>query len=389
MPSNASLLLDVSRLIWRRWAGRFPTGIDRVCLAYLEQYGPDALTVVQRRGWIRVLDREASQALFALLLTPTKQFRWQFLRLVASWPRRMVPPTSIRGALYLNIGHTGLEEPALARWIGTYRLRAVYFIHDLIPLTHPQYCRAGEADKHARRMDTVLASAAGVIGNSQQTIDDLARWAERRGQRMPPSQVALLGSDLVEVGGRELEATPSEAAYFVILGTIEGRKNHLLLLQIWHRMIADHGAQAPVLKIVGQRGWECEQVLDILDHDESLRAHVEELGRCTDAQVSALLSGARALLFPSLVEGYGLPLVEALRSGTPVIASDLAVFREIGGVVPDYLDPLDGPAWQAAILDFAQPSSKRRAAQMARLKNYRAPTWSDHFDAVDSWLSGL
>ena len=178
---------------------------------------------------------------------------------------------------------------------------------------------------------------------------------------------------------------PSEPT-FVMLGTIEARKNHLLLLQIWARLVRAHGPDAPRLLVIGQRGWECEQVFDLLDRSEILRGAVAEVSHCSDAELDGHLRGARALLFPSLVEGYGLPLIEALASGTPVIASDLPVFHEIGQEVPDFIDPLDGPAWQAAIESFAQDDSAARNAQVVRLARYRAPTWDDHFGSVDAWL---
>jgi glycosyltransferase involved in cell wall biosynthesis len=101
------------------------------------------------------------------------------------------------------------------------------------------------------------------------------------------------------------------------------------------------------------------------------------------------LASARALLFPSLVEGYGLPLVEALQVGTPVIASDLPVFREIGQGVPDFLDPRDERGWEEAILSYAEDRGSRRTAQLSRMESFRAPTWEDHFTKIDSWLAGL
>jgi glycosyltransferase involved in cell wall biosynthesis len=143
------------------------------------------------------------------------------------------------------------------------------------------------------------------------------------------------------------------------------------------------------LLIIGQRGWECEQVFDLLDRSEVLKGAVTEIGDCDDAALAAYLASARALLFPSLVEGYGLPLVEALRSGTPAIASDLHVFREIGGNVPEYVDPLDGPAWERAILSYADQGSRVRERQMERLAACQLPTWDDHFAAVRSWLTTL
>jgi hypothetical protein len=85
---------------------------------------------------------------------------------------------------------------------------------------------------------------------------------------------------------------------------------------------------------------------------------------------------------PSFAEGYGLPLAEALALGTPVICSDIAVFREAGGEVPEFIDPLDGLSWREAIIDYVPPDSKRRQAQIDRLRNWSAPTWQRHFEIV-------
>jgi glycosyltransferase involved in cell wall biosynthesis len=116
---------------------------------------------------------------------------------------------------------------------------------------------------------------------------------------------------------------------------------------------------------------------------------VTELPACTDADLATWLHHACALLFPSFAEGYGMPLVEALSRGVPVIASDLPVFREIAGDVPDYLDPLDGKGWMARIEAFADPVSPLRAAQLKRLAGYSAPTWSAHFQVVEQFLERL
>ncbi|MBL8525313.1 MAG: glycosyltransferase, partial [Betaproteobacteria bacterium] len=113
---------------------------------------------------------------------------------------------------------------------------------------------------------------------------------------------------------------------------------------------------------------------------------VEYRGRLNDHETAALLKGARALLFPSLAEGFGLPLAEALAAGVPAIVSDIAVFREHGGDVPEYVDPLDGPGWKSAILQYAKVDSPQRAAQLERMKHWRPHTWQTHFETVQSVL---
>ncbi|WP_114227127.1 MULTISPECIES: glycosyltransferase family 4 protein [Sphingomonas] len=381
------LLLDVSRLIWRRWSGRLPTGIDRVCLAYVEQFGANALAVVQQGNMRRILDERSSQALFERLRQPGQDFRSAFARLVVRTAPGWLVGRSMRGARYLNVGHTGLDTPHLAPWIAREGLKAVYFIHDLIPITHPEYCRPGEEARHRLRMRTVLDSAAGVVANSEDTLRSLSAYAGEVGATVPPMVAAPLGSDLRALPRRNdaVAARPT----FVVVGTVEGRKNHLLLLQIWDRLARALGDETPRLVIIGQRGWESEQAADLLDRARSLKPYVTELGRCSDRELADHLAGARALLFPSFVEGYGLPLIEALHQGTPVIASDLPVFREIGGDIPDYLDPLDGPAWRQTIMAYAASPSPERDAQLVRLSNYRVPTWAEHFRIVEPFLDTL
>jgi glycosyltransferase involved in cell wall biosynthesis len=279
-----------------------------------------------------------------------------------------------------------LDSPGFREWTAQAEVRAAYLVHDLIPITHPQFCRAGEAIRHRERMRTVLTTAAGVIGNSQATLDELTAFAATEALPQPPAVAAWLGLDPFPLP-RQLPAP--DRPVFVALSTIEARKNHLMLLQIWSRLIDRMGNLAPRLLIIGQRGWEADKVFELLDHDEKLRGHVIELNRCSDQELAAHLASARALLFPSLAEGYGLPLIEALALGTPVIASNLPVFREIGGDIPEYLEPLDSSGWEKAILDYLRPESATREAQVQRMGGFQPPSWSRHFEIVERWLSSL
>lgn len=259
-------------------------------------------------------------------------------------------------------------------------------IHDLIPLTHAEYCRPGVNATHRLRIRTALRHASGLIANSQETLNELATEARSAGLSLPPSVVAHLAP---AVSHYAPAPPPLDAPYFVMLGTIEPRKNHWFVLHLWRRLAEQFGAAAPRLVIVGRRGWECENVIDMLERCAELRGLVHEESNCSDERLHALLRHARALLFPSFVEGYGLPLVEALMLRVPVIASNLAIFREIAADMPDYLDPLDGTGWISRILAYVPADSPERSAQMARIAHFREPTWSEHFDRVDTFLDSL
>ena len=385
LANDARLLLDVTRLIWRRWDGRRPTGVDRVCLAYLEHFADQAQAVVQHPRFRRILDRRSSSELFQLLREPPESFR---RALVGRALRRLGGRScGSDGRLYLNIGHTGLDSEGFRAWLRKSGVRPIYFVHDLIPITHPQFCRAGEAEIHRERMRTVLKTGSGVICNSRTTLDALMQFADEEALPVPPAVAAWLGCTALSASAPDLPA--AERPTFLALGTIEGRKNHLLLFEIWSRLVARLGADAPRLLIIGQRGWQAEGVFEILDRDETLRGHVIELGNCSDQELARHLVASRAALFPSNAEGFGLPLVEALSIGVPVIASDLPAFHEIGQGVPLLISPADAGAWEAAILDYARPESAARAAQLERIQSFRRFDWALHFRIVDQWLTSL
>ena len=384
---QSEFLIDISRLLSRTARRRLPTGVDRVCLAYIERWGRQAQAVIQKGRWRRIVPQAQSQALFELLLQPPSDFRHRMHMQIA---RACVPPWPVQDAAGkpgFYLGHAGTEVAGFSQWVGATRQKPLYFVHDLIPISHAEYCRPGEQQAHARRLTVMLQSGAGLITNSQHTLDMLGHWAARQALALPPAVVAPLAP--ARLRPSKTGAAPLAQPYFVVLGTIEPRKNHLLLLNIWRELAARLGDACPHLVVVGQRGWECENVVDMLERCEALQPFVREVPACADAELANYLQHAQALLFPSFTEGFGMPLLEALALGTPVIASHLAVFREVAGDVPDYLDPTDGPAWTQAISDYAQRPAERRAAQLQRLAGFHMPTWDDHFAQVERLLGQL
>ncbi len=399
MPGPDPILLDISRLVWRRWAGRLPTGIDRVCLAYLDHFAPRARAVLQWRGHVRVLSQRQSARMFDLITHGGPGFRAGFVAMLPAliWARAgRTNPQQI----YLNLGHTGLDHPALPRWIAARGLYGVFLIHDLIPITHPEFCRAGEAGRHARRIRHALVAARAIIANSAATLRELDAFAKGQGLPNPPRlpawicgpapSVQIVAAQIVagQIAPTQIAPAQFDRRWFITVGTIEGRKNHALLLQAWQRLAQIMGPATPLLVIVGQRGWEAELAHAMIDRHPAIHAHIIEHGSADDAALAALISGARALLMPSFAEGFGLPVIEALQLGTPVIASDLPVFREIAGSIPTYLDPTDGPGWLAMIQAFCGDGAERMR-QISAMTEYRAPVWADHFAAVETWLAQL
>jgi glycosyltransferase involved in cell wall biosynthesis len=297
-------------------------------------------------------------------------------------------------AVYLNVSHGGLDTPSeTPHWTAARKLKPVFLVHDLIPLSHAEYARPGEADRHRRRMRTVVKSAAAVIANSHHTKDVLADFAAQHDASHLPIIVSPLGVETKFHGDPTAEVLAAArhggqpgSPYFLMIGTIEPRKNHLLILGLWRQLAEEMGERTPKLIIVGRRGWENENVIDMIERCRGLQPHVLECNRMSDRNLKRLMLGARAVLFPSFAEGYGLPLVESLSLRVPAICSDLAVFREVAGNIPEYIAPIDGIGWMRMIQQYASPISAARQSQVMRLSGFAVPTWDAHFDVVEEVL---
>ena len=377
----SDVVIDVTRLLDRLMHKRLPTGVDRVSLAYVLHYRERAKAIIRLADYSFVLSKRDSFILFDWLLRPKSNFeaiKIVVRGVITGWRGR-----SVSGRILFNTGHSALEKMSYPAMLKEQGVQPVFMVHDLIPVSHPEYCRFGERDKHRLRMRNVLNMAKGVICNSRATLNHLKEFASENKLHMPPSVVALLAPG---VAGNDKFVRLIPEPYFVIISTIEGRKNHLLLLQIWRQLAAQLGDKTPKLVIIGQRGWECENVIDMLDRCEAIRPYVIELSQCSDDNLVSYLQHAQALLFPSFSEGYGMPLVEALALGVPVIASDLSVFREIAGEIPEYLDPIDGLGWIAMINAYSSSENVKRVQQIERLNTFKIPTWANHFNIVDNLL---
>lgn len=377
------MLIDVTRAINRSISGKLPTGIDRVCLAYLDNYAGECQGVVWAYGRYRLLSTKSTQWLCKQLHRHAGG-----LALLIGLGIRLIKDYSISpimGDVLLHLGHSGLENDQLGAWVRKHRLKLFTMIHDLIPLTHPQFTRTGAAPLHEKRVRNMLLWSTGILANSQFTLDSLREYARDQGLKVSSGVTAHLSP--ADLTSQAPKGATIPANYFVMLGTIEARKNHALILKVWRKLIDLCGTNTPKLVIIGQRGWACDDVFDLLDHDPIFKPHVIELNRCSDVELSPWLTHARALLFPSFIEGYGIPLVESITLGTPVIASDLPVFHEIAGDIPVYLNPYDVAGWVGAILDFSNPDSEHWQTKKIALKQYKAPTWTEHFRKMDSLIA--
>lgn len=381
-----TIIIDVTRLLGRLIKQKLPTGVDRVSLAYIRHFGNRARAAVRIGSYPFVLSQRCSSLLFNCLLNHPVDYTRTIIALLNQESLNISGYRIPDGALLFNTGHDGLQEASYFEKLKKGSIKPIVMLHDLIPIQYPEYCRPGVMEVHCHKLNNVLSFASGVITNSESTLHDFSVYAGKAGRKIPVSVAAPIAP--AELPQPSL-IRPIQEPYFVVLGTIEPRKNHLLLLHIWRKLIERSGNRAPRLVIIGQRGWECENVLDLLERCESLRGYVSELPACTDSDLATYLYHSQALLFPSFAEGYGMPIMEALKFDIPVIASDLPVFREIAGNIPDYLDPLDSIGWMERIEAYLLPTHPHRTAQSHRRSDFQLPSWSSHFHLVELLMERL
>ena len=159
--------------------------------------------------------------------------------------------------------------------------------------------------------------------------------------------------------------------YLLCVGTVEPRKNLQLALRAYQCLPTVFREQYPLV-IVGMPGWRSEQFSGALQR-ALLTGQVRLLGYQSDTTIAELLAGARLLLFPSLYEGFGLPVLEAMASGTPVILSRNSALPEIAGDAGTYIDPQNEQACADAIQRLFDDQSEwkfRREAGLQRAKEF-------------------
>jgi glycosyltransferase involved in cell wall biosynthesis len=398
---TGNIIFDLSALIAME-QHRTPRGIPRVELAYakhLLNLAPERLSFCAFWGRLGVVPTEAAVALVEALDTcwaggegssaageQAAAIVWRLRREILLRGASALYSRSAGSSIFLIVSH-----PLLGRMRTLQRLkdstgaRFVCLVHDLIGIDFPRFVRRRQRRRHRDRMDSVARFADAVIVNSSATGSAFRRRYGPAGFEAP-LVVAPLGIDL----GIE-PRTPAAAAdpYFVCVATIEPRKNHRLLFSLWQRLAAELGHAAPRLVLVGHRGWKSKSILRNATRPPIRSGLIEEHNSASDAEVARLLLAARALLYPTFAEGYGLPVAEALALRVPVICSDLAELREVGRNAPEFLDPHDKSAWLEVVRDYAGAGSGRREAQLRRMANWRAPSWNEHFAIVQPLLDRL
>lgn len=267
------------------------------------------------------------------------------------------------------------HEPTL--WPMSFEGPTVMTLHDLTHVHYPATQPPARLKEIERRLGAGMEQARVILTDSQFVADEAQAYFGLPRERFV---VAPLGAAPRFHPRAPAELEPCLATYglqahgyLLCVGTLEPRKN-LSLALLAHARLPETLRQRYPLLIVGMAGWEQGQFSETL-YSALASGHVRLLGYLPDEQLAQLVAGARALVFPSRYEGFGLPVLEAMASGTPVVLTRCSAMPEVAGAAGNYVDPDDVDGLRHALLRLIEDDGHWQACREAGLEQARLFSW--------------
>jgi glycosyltransferase involved in cell wall biosynthesis len=245
----------------------------------------------------------------------------------------------------------------------------VTVVHDVAFRRHPEFFSRAERMWMPRAIPATMRRAARIV-----TVSSFSRDEIVSAFGTDPSKIAVA----LEAADPIFSSPPTvpagvEPPYLLALGNLQPRKNLLVLIRGYRALLGERPELRERLVIVGQPWLDAGSLTDEAA-DLVASGRVVFTGYLEDERIVSLLAGATAFAFPSVYEGFGLPVVEAMAAGAPVLASDIPVMREVAGDAAVLLPPGDPSAWARALGELATDEDRRAA--LARAGRERAATFS-------------
>ncbi len=243
------------------------------------------------------------------------------------------------------------------------RLPRVATVHDVLPLTHPELYPPGTEDAQRKEL-TSAAEADVIVATCESTANEIARVAPFPRERIVVAPLGITG--LPPADGR---AAP-EAPYLLAVGAMTPRKGFDVLAEAVTRV----GPSCPRMLVAGPDWWGADEMRRAIA-EADLYGKFELLGPVDDGSLASLYASASAVCFPSRGEGFGLPCLEAIAAGAPLIASDLPPVREVVGSAAVLVPPGDPDALAEAIARLLADDDERRTLVDRGLERASGFTW--------------
>ena len=260
------------------------------------------------------------------------------------------------------------------------RVRCVALCYDLMPLLYPAFYSEEDVEHFRSYWNTMFALADPVIVNSQRVRSDILQYCRVNAIPIRKIEVVPLGHDLrASADNHRLPPGLEVGRFALVVATIEPRKGHGMLLQVWQRLLDEGVPQRHRFNLVfvGRPGWKVEELLRRIEEASKPGGMLLHLQDLPDAELPGLYRGAAFCLLPSTSEGYGLPIIEAFSFGKAVLASSGGALPELVGDLSPCLDPTDAEAWYLVLRRWIEDPGARRAYEQRIRSSFSHPTWHE------------
>jgi glycosyltransferase involved in cell wall biosynthesis len=301
----------------------------------------------------------------------------------AAFPGRAGDVFLILGAPWTSESYGTLLELLRTR----HGIEPALLLYDLIPVRRPEWCVAQLVEIFSAWLDQTLPACSRLMAISHATARDVAHYAAEKGIALAGEITPIpigTGFGLAQMAAHiPPRGLPPAGSYVLFVSTLEARKNHALLVSVWRRLLSDLPRErVPTLVFAGRVGWLVSDLMQQLENAEWFGGKIRLLRNPTDAELHALYQGCQFTVFPSLFEGWGLPVSESLALGCPCVCSNATSLPESGGDLARYFDPENaGEAYDVIRNTIEDPAAL--AAWRARVAGgFAHVPWERTADAI-------
>ncbi|KQQ87764.1 glycosyltransferase family 1 protein [Massilia sp. Leaf139] len=299
-------------------------------------------------------------------------------------PEVLVKPDILFGAgdVYVSLGLDWDQKnlPYLYQLKQQLRLKVLLMCYDIIPIRLPHLCVADVAAKFSHYFLDVARCADRIVCISEYSRADLRKFLEASRVPVPALGVVRLGCEIASAGNTAPSAAVAEVLrrrFILFVSTIERRKNHETLYRAYTRMVDAGATDLPLLVFVGMAGWGMNDLMSDLKLDPRIRPYLRILNHVSDSDLARLYEHAYFTAYPSLYEGWGLPVAESLAYGKFCLASNAASIPEVGGELIEYVDPWDIPHWAERLHWYIEHPEAVAQREAAIRSGYRPASWTE------------
>lgn len=375
-------LLDVTDFVEFLQRGESVSGVQRV-IAEVAPRLPDVIPVVLDRGRGQFVALTPAEIASIFTLQPTHG--------ILARAGTADPVVITDASVIIFLGALWISDALMlaARNAHAQGAKLVVLLYDLTPVLDANHT-AGVNRLFERYLDIAGNLASQVPAISQSSRTDFERYCATQGWQAAPGAATGLPPGITPGGTTSTTNTndshsPWPRPYALFVGTIEGRKNHLLALKAWQKMIATHGAaHIPDLVCIGRLGWNANEFLDRYLASNGLDGKVSVLDSgVSDQQLHDFYQYAEFTVYPSKYEGWGLPVSESLAFGKVTITADNSSLREAGGSAADYFESDNLVSLINVIEEKALNSEQRQAREKEIASNpHPSVTWEQVADII-------